>query len=113
MHSEIKVYDPEMIIWVNENGCDRRNSLRKFAYTLRGLPSKDCGLFVRGTKYSAITAATIKSVHDVQLVEGSVDGDKFQEFVKNLILPILQPFDASNPNLVVVMDSASIHQSAK
>lgn len=103
------MYDPEMIILVNESGCDRRNILSKFAYTLRGLPPKDCGLLVRGTRYSAITAATIKTVHDVQLVEGSVDGDKLQEFVKNSILPILQPFDASDPNSVVVMDSASIH----
>ena len=38
--SEISVYDPEMIIWIDESGCDRRNSLRKFAYTLRGLPPK-------------------------------------------------------------------------
>ena len=66
-------------------------------------------MLVRGTRYSAITAATIKGVHDVQLVEGSVDGDKFQDFIKNSIVPILQPFDASNPNSVVVMDNASIH----
>ena len=39
--SEISVYDPEMIIWVDESGCDRRNSLRKFAYTLRGMPPTD------------------------------------------------------------------------
>ena len=42
-------------------------------------------------------------------MEGSVDGDKFQKFVKNSIVPVLQPFDAVNPNSVVVMDNVSIH----
>ena len=107
--SEISVYDPEMIIWVDESGCDKRNSLRKFAYTLRGMAPTDCSLLVRGTRYSAITAATVNGITDVQLVEGSVDGDKFQKFVKNSIVPVLQPFDAVNPNSVVVMDNASIH----
>ena len=79
--SEISVYDPEMTIWVDESGCDKRNSLRKFAYNLRGMPPTDCSLLVRGTRYSAITAATVNGVTDVQLVEGSVDGDKFQKFV--------------------------------
>ena len=27
--SKISVYDPEMIIWIDESGCDRRNSFRK------------------------------------------------------------------------------------
>ena len=31
------------------------------------------------------------------------------KFVKNTIVPDLQPFDAVNPNSVVVMDNASIH----
>ena len=88
---------------------DIRNSLKKFAFTLRDLPPKECSLFVTDTRFSAITAATIKGVHDVQLVEQNVDGDKFWKFIKNSILPILQPFDASNPNSVIVMDNASIH----
>ena len=107
--SKISVYEPEMIIWIDESGCDRRNSFRKFAYTLRGIPPQDCRLLIRGTRYSAITAATVKGVHDVQLVEGSVDGNKFEEFVRSSLLPVLQPFNASNPNSVIVMDNASIH----
>ena len=107
--SKISVYEPDMIIWIDESGCDRRNSFRKFAYTLRGIPPQDCRLLIRGTRYSAITAATVKGVHDVQLVEGSVDGNKFEEFVRSSLLPVLQPFNASNPNSVIVMDNASIH----
>ena len=96
--SDISVYDLEMIIWIDESGCAGRNCLRKFAYTLR---PKYYSLPVRDTRYSAISAATIKGVHYVQLVEGSVHAGKVQEFTKNLILPNLQQFDANN---VVVID---------
>ena len=77
--AEISAYDPEMIIWIDEYGCDRRNSMRKFAYTIRGLPPVDYRTFSRGTRYSAITAATVKGVQDVtcMLVEGSVNGEVF------------------------------------
>ena len=70
--SDISVYDPKMIIWIDESGCDRRNSLRKFAYTLRGLPPKEFSLLVRGTRYSAIAAATIKGIHNYSLWRGAL-----------------------------------------
>ena len=34
-------------------------SSQKFAYTIRGVPPVDFRILVRGTRYSAITAATI------------------------------------------------------
>ena len=39
---------------------------------------------------------------NMQLVEGSVNGDKFEEFVTEALIPILYPFDGTNPRLVVV-----------
>ena len=46
---------------------------------------------------------------NVQLVEGLVNGDKFEEFVTEALIPILNPFDGTNPRLVVVMDNCSVH----
>ena len=43
--AEITAYDPEMIIWIDESGCDRRNSMRKFNYTLKGIPPVDHRIF--------------------------------------------------------------------
>ena len=39
--ADISAYDPAMIIWIDESGCDRRNSMRKCAFTLRGIPQVD------------------------------------------------------------------------
>lgn len=107
--ADISAYDPEAIIWIDESGCDRRNSTRKYAYTIIGQTPQDHRLLVRGTRYSALTAATVRGVYDVQLVEGSVNGEKFTEFIRNSIVPNLRPFNGRNPNSIVIMDNASIH----
>ena len=46
--SEVSVYDPTMLIWLDESGCDRRSCVRKRAYGLRGMTSRDHRLLVRG-----------------------------------------------------------------
>ena len=107
--TDISAYDPGMIIWIDESGCDRRNSMRKFAYTLRGIAPVDYRILARGTRYSAITAISVRGVQDVVLVEGNVNGETFADFISSSLVPILKPFNCVNPNSIVVMDNASIH----
>ena len=33
---DVASYEPEMLVFLDETGCDRRNSLRKYGYSLRG-----------------------------------------------------------------------------
>ena len=39
--AEVSVYDPSMLIWIDESGCDRRHSKRTRAYSLRGITPVD------------------------------------------------------------------------
>ena len=48
-------------------------------------------------------------IHDVYITEGTVNGEKFADFVKSCLLPVLQPFNYCNSHSVVIMDNASIH----
>ena len=48
-------------------------------------------------------------IHDVYITEGTVNGEKFADFVKSCLLPVLKPFNYSNSHSVVIMDNASIH----
>ena len=95
--AEISMYDPTMFVWIDETGCDRRNSQRRYGYGVRGMPPRDHRLLIRGVRYSGIAVMSMEGVHDVQLVEGSVNGDKFEEFVSETLMPILNPFDGTNP----------------
>ena len=70
--AEVSVYDPSMLIWIDESGCDRRNSRRKRAYSLRGITPVDYRILIRGTRYSAIPVMSTQGIHDICLIEGSV-----------------------------------------
>ena len=55
--------------------------MRRYGYSVRGIPPRDHRLLIRGVRYSGIPVMSLEGIHDVQLVEGSVNGGKFEEFV--------------------------------
>ena len=107
--AEISMFDPAMFVWIDETGCDRRNSMRKYGYSIRGLPPREYRVLIRGVRYSGIAVMSQEGVRDVQFVEGTVNGEIFEDFVTRTLLPILNPFDGSNASPVFILDNASIH----
>ena len=100
---------PEMLVFVDETGADRRNCLRRYGYSLRGQPAISKKLLVRGQRVSAIAAMSTEGILDCYTVAGSVDSGKFVDFIQEALLPNLQPFDGINPHSVVILDNAAIH----
>ena len=39
--AEMTTYDPEMFLWIDETGCDRRKFIRNYGYGIRGFPPID------------------------------------------------------------------------
>ena len=107
--ADISVYDPAMLVWLDESGCDKRNTVRKYGYSIRGIPLCDQRLLVRGIRYSAIPVVSSAGIHDVYLAEGTIDGNRFTQFVESCLLPVLNPFNGINLHSVVIMDNASVH----
>jgi len=103
------IYIRDMFVFVDEMGRDRRDSLRKFGYSLRGKPARPRKLSVRGKWVSAIGVLSTSGMLDCHIVEGTVNADRFEEFVERSLLPHLCPFNGINPQSVVVMDNCSIH----
>ena len=66
------MYDPAMFPWIDETGCDLRNSMRKYGYSIKGVPPRNHGLMVRGTRYSTIP---VEGVLDVHIVEGTTNSE--------------------------------------
>ena len=66
-------------------------------------------LRVSGKRVSAIPVLTTRGIEDTFTTSNTVDGEKFEEFICQCVLPILLPFDGLNPRSVVIMDNASIH----
>ena len=63
--AQISVYDPAMFIWLDETGCDRRNVIRKYGYSIRGIPLCDQRLLLRGKRYNAIPILSLEGIHDL------------------------------------------------
>lgn len=107
--AEVSMHDSNMLVFLDETGCRRKDTIRKFGYSLRGQPAKSVKLFCKGRRYSAIGVMTTTSFLDCYVVDSNVDGDVFYQFVQSSLLPNLMPFHGTNPNSVVVMDNCSIY----
>ena len=75
----------------------------------RGKPARPQKLLVRGKRVSAIGVLSTSGMLDCHIVEGTVNADRFEEFVEKSLLPHLHPLNGIDPHSVVVMDNCSIH----
>ena len=104
---DISMFDPEMIVWLNETGSDRRYGVRAYGYGLRGLTPVEHQLKVWSKCIFATGVMTMEGIEDVFVYEGSVSGDVFEYFVRTTLVPLLMPYNGLNKHSVVVMDNAS------
>ena len=84
------LFDSSLCLWIDETGCDQRNALRSYGYSIRG---QDFNLKFRGKRYSAISILSTEGIEDTYITEESVNGDIFLDFVQTQLVPILLPFD--------------------
>ncbi|KAG2345952.1 hypothetical protein BDR05DRAFT_865518, partial [Suillus weaverae] len=85
---------------------DDRTILPRYGWSLSGQTPFDSVRLNRGIRYSVLPALTIDGYMAVRVVEGSIDGAEFYDFVVN-DLPNMNPFPG--PNSVVVLDNCSTH----
>ena len=77
----IHVFDPAMLVWIDKMGWNRQNSMRRYGYSVRGIPPLDHRLLVHVVRCSGIAMVSLENIHDIQIVEGSANGAKFEEFI--------------------------------
>ena len=107
--AEISMFDPDMLIWVDETGSNRRDSIRTYGYSCQGMRAVSHVLRVSGSRINAIGILSTEGIEDVYLTEETVNGEVFERFVRTSLMPILKPFNGTNSHSVVVLDNASIH----
>ena len=52
---------------------------------------------------------SMNGILDVKIVHGSVNGEVYNEFVEQFLLPHLLPYNGHNPHSVIILDNCSIH----
>ena len=58
--AEIEAFDPDMLVFRDETGCDRRNLIRQFGYGLRGITPVTHKLVTYGKCIAAIGVMTTR-----------------------------------------------------
>ena len=111
--AKLSMYNSSSFIFVDETGCDRRDAIRRYGYSVRGYPAKSARILCRGTRYSAIGKTSTTSLLDCYITEGTVDEDAFYKFVQTSLLSQLREFNGISPNSLVIMDNCSIHHVQK
>ena len=106
--AKVSGYHPDMLIWVDETGSDRRHSIRSYGYVLRDMRSVCHHLSVGGRRVSAIPIMTTRGIESVFTTTNYVNGELFEHFICECVLPIILPFDGNNPRSILVRDNASI-----
>ena len=86
--ADISMFEPEMIVWLDETGSDHRNSVRAYGYGLRGLTPVTHKLNIWGKRISAIGIMSMCGIEDAYIYEGSVNGEVFEHFVRTTLLPV-------------------------
>ena len=66
-----------MLVFIDESGTDRRDTLRKYGYSIRGKSPRSSRLLCRGKYISAIAIMSCSGMLDVRIEHESVDGDTF------------------------------------
>ena len=103
------LFNLDMMVFIDESGCDRRDAIRKYGYGLRGMPVKSQKLLVRGQRISVIAAMTVDCILDLKIIRGNVTGEIFLDFINTVLLQRLMTFNGYNPNSVIIMDNCSVH----
>ena len=81
---DVSVYDPDMLIFLDETGADRRDTLRKHAYSVQGMPLQIQNFLVRGECLSGLAIMSVYSLLDGSISKGTTDGDVFFMTLYNL-----------------------------
>ena len=107
--TEISMYNPDMLVWIDEMGSAGRNSIRQYGYSLRGMPAQVHQLQVGGRRLSAVPVLTTGSIEEVYVTLDLRWWNKIWRGLFQGLLPIILPFYGINHHSVIVMDNASIH----
>ena len=76
--TDVSLYGVDTLIFIDETDCNRRDTLRRYGYGVRGKPIRCHKLLVR-ERISVIVAMTVNGILDLQIVRGSVDGEIFMD----------------------------------
>lgn len=106
---DLQFYSASQLVFVDESGSDDRTGDRFYGWSTEGSRAVVRRWLQNRDRVSVLPAYTIEGYIASQTFYGTCDGEIFESFIIDRLLPLCNPFPG--PRSVIVMDNASIHQS--
>ena len=104
-------FHAKQLVFIDESGASERSGQRRNGWAPKGCPAYMQVLLQWSKNWSILPAYTIDGYISTVMFRGSINGERFDEFVIEYVLPLCTPFPGRNS--VLVMDNASIHKSQR
>ena len=105
------VTNPDMFMFVDEAARNRRTSGRSKGWAFAGSRCIQHRFFVRGQRFSILPVLTIDGIITHDIIPGSINAERFFQFLQELVLPLTNPYPG--PRSVLILDNCNIHHSEK
>lgn len=81
-----EVPNPNMLLFIDESAKDERTSFRKYGRAAKGTPCIQRQCFIRGIRYTILPVLTLDGIIAYDIIEGSVTGERFIQFLKDHVV---------------------------
>ena len=109
--AEISLFHPDMLIWIDEAGSDGRNSIMQVWL----LPQRHTSSGISTTCWRKVhlSNSNFNNTWHWGHVETIIDGERFEKFLCQYLLPIIMPYNGVNSSSVMLLDNTNIHHLAR
>lgn len=105
------MFTAEMYVFCDESGTNRRNGARRTGWAPRGTAPWMSTILRRGNRHHLLPAITIDGLLELLVYKGTIAADGFVTWLKNNLLPKMNPFPAKNS--ILVMDNVSFYHDPR
>jgi transposase len=102
-------FKARQLVFIDESGSDERTGNRRNGWAPKGCPLMVKELLKCTPRWSILPAYTIDGYITTVLFQGSINKERFEDFIIDFVLPQCTPFPGRNS--VLVMDNCSVHRS--
>ena len=105
-------FSRDMFVWADETGSDARDHVRRYGCVIRGMRPVCHRLLTRGQRINGIVALSTMGMVALELIDCTVDGDKFYDFLRGTLVPNMVPFNGTNSKSIrIIVQSTTSKKS--
>ena len=113
---DVRSYPLKCVMCIDASHFDNRTHLRRRGRAPKGAPARSSTTAMPGSGLRSLYAAMNISgmvISACTIIDGAIDTEMFMSWVYTDLVPVLRPYDPSNPmpNSVLLLDNAGIHRT--